>query len=293
MEAFATAAAALSLAGLFNNCVECFDYIQLGRTFGRDFQTKQLRLDVAKVRLARWGQAMNINGNPRYSSTVQQDIDGDGTITLAKDLLGHILFLFVAAQKSSDKITGKNPADLVPFNPDSELDGSYKALHQRMRDSARSRQQRSNLLTKVSWALYRGRHLDNLVDDIHESIESLEKLLPAAVAANTLPLLAIEEVDSIETQDLPTLEEVIGDSDAVLRVAAENKLAAVTSGHRIEDADMAGDSTANVGNIYTDTAVKIGYQPTVSTSHSVGKFKSSDRARIHVGETYGSPSQWY
>jgi hypothetical protein len=32
-EVFGTVAGALSVAALFNNCVDCFEYIQLGRHF--------------------------------------------------------------------------------------------------------------------------------------------------------------------------------------------------------------------------------------------------------------------
>lgn len=52
-EIFGTIAGALSVAALFNDCVECFEYIQLGRHFGRDYETYQLKLDIAMTRLAR------------------------------------------------------------------------------------------------------------------------------------------------------------------------------------------------------------------------------------------------
>jgi hypothetical protein len=43
----------VALAGLFNNTVECFEFVQLGRAFWKDFQTSQLKLDSARLRLSR------------------------------------------------------------------------------------------------------------------------------------------------------------------------------------------------------------------------------------------------
>lgn len=73
MEVFDTVASALSIAALFNNCVICFEYIQLGRHFGRDYERCQLQLDIAKTRLSRWGQAVAINENLRFDTNNPPD----------------------------------------------------------------------------------------------------------------------------------------------------------------------------------------------------------------------------
>jgi hypothetical protein len=66
-EIFGTAAAALSVATLFNNCVDCFNYIQLGRHLGGDFDRCQLKPNVAQLRLSRWGQVARIYSPPNAS----------------------------------------------------------------------------------------------------------------------------------------------------------------------------------------------------------------------------------
>jgi hypothetical protein len=60
---------AVSFAGLFTNCVDCFEYVQLGRSFGRDYQRALLRLDIVKLRLSRWTDAVNESQN-RYEVSV-------------------------------------------------------------------------------------------------------------------------------------------------------------------------------------------------------------------------------
>ena len=51
----------VALAGLFNNTVECFEFVQLARTFGKNFQTSQLKLDNARLRLSRWGESLHLD----------------------------------------------------------------------------------------------------------------------------------------------------------------------------------------------------------------------------------------
>jgi hypothetical protein len=96
-EVFGTVAGALSVAALFNNCVDCFEYIQLGRHFGRDFERCQLKLDIAKTRLSRWGEAVEVNKDPRFAS----DSPGDQASRQAKVILEQIEQLFQSASKTT------------------------------------------------------------------------------------------------------------------------------------------------------------------------------------------------
>ena len=64
-EPFGIVAGAIGLATTFTACIDCFEYIQFGRHFGRDFQTDQLALSCARLRLTRWGESVNIYDDPR------------------------------------------------------------------------------------------------------------------------------------------------------------------------------------------------------------------------------------
>ncbi|KAH6703050.1 prion-inhibition and propagation-domain-containing protein, partial [Leptodontidium sp. MPI-SDFR-AT-0119] len=67
-------------------CVDCFEYVQFGRHFGRDFETSQLALDCATLRLTRWGESVNIYDDPKLG---RQDATAT-EIQLAKDALLHV-----------------------------------------------------------------------------------------------------------------------------------------------------------------------------------------------------------
>lgn len=57
---FGVVAGAIGIAAAFTACVDCVGYVQFGRHFGQDFQTDLLTLNCARLRLTRWGQAVNI-----------------------------------------------------------------------------------------------------------------------------------------------------------------------------------------------------------------------------------------
>ena len=66
-EVFGIVAGSLSVTALFNNAVDCFEYIQLGRNFGTDYQIYQIWLDITRLQLLHWGTAVDISNNPDFA----------------------------------------------------------------------------------------------------------------------------------------------------------------------------------------------------------------------------------
>jgi hypothetical protein len=86
-EPFGIAAGAVGIAAAFTACVDYFGYVQLGRHFGRDFQTDLLTLTSARLRLTRWGQAVNIYEDPKLGKPDATSAE----VQTAKDALHQIL----------------------------------------------------------------------------------------------------------------------------------------------------------------------------------------------------------
>ena len=89
-EPFGIAAGAVGIAAAFTACVDCFEYVQFGRHFGRDYQTDLLALNCSRIRLTRWGQAVDILNDPKMGRS-------DATtpeIQTVKETLYQILVLF-------------------------------------------------------------------------------------------------------------------------------------------------------------------------------------------------------
>src|SRR4051794_37650955 len=123
-EIFGIVAGTLNIAALFNNCLDCFEYIQLGRHFGRDYQTCQLRLDIAKARLGRWGQAININEDPRFAT----DVPADNSAQLVHSILEEVTLLFLAAYKTSKRYEASAEQQDLVLCKDDDMKPVFRGL---------------------------------------------------------------------------------------------------------------------------------------------------------------------
>lgn len=90
MEFLGATACGISVAAVFNNCVTCFEYIQRGRHFSDDFERCQLKLDIARGRLARWGQVVDIANNPTFRGGSTDDPTSSQACDILASILRHV-----------------------------------------------------------------------------------------------------------------------------------------------------------------------------------------------------------
>lgn len=88
MEPASLTVGVVGFASPFSTCMECFDYIQLGRAFGKDYGKCLLRLDAAKLRFSRWGEAMGIALSSQTRGTI---VVPDKDFQVAQSLLQQIV----------------------------------------------------------------------------------------------------------------------------------------------------------------------------------------------------------
>ncbi|KAK3344050.1 hypothetical protein B0T25DRAFT_316162 [Lasiosphaeria hispida] len=63
LEIFGAASGTSNIASAFTACVDIFEYVKLGGSFGTDFQTANLKLNVLRLRLSRRGEAISVYGD--------------------------------------------------------------------------------------------------------------------------------------------------------------------------------------------------------------------------------------
>jgi hypothetical protein len=144
---FGISSGAIGIATAFTACVDCFGYTQFGRHFGRDFQTDQLALGCARLRLARWGESVNIYNDPRLGRP-----DATATeIRMAIDTMLQILALFADTEEISKeyKLKAKAGEDLTLFTA-TDMDPLHMALENTMKQIAIKRQKGSRFLKLTS-----------------------------------------------------------------------------------------------------------------------------------------------
>lgn len=226
-EATGLAVGVVALAGLFNNAVQCFEYIQLGRGFGKAFQTCQLKLDNARLRLSRWGTSVGLSED--FSDA--HLLEGSPNIQPIQARLEQVIDLFVDAEGISHKFKrGKKVDDirLATYDARTDMDNATAQLHNRLRELSLKRQNRTPLRQKTYWALYEEKNFRRLIEDLTDLIDSLVELYPAS--QETQRQLCEAEASALSTNEaLPALREITAEQDKLLeeafaKISGENNI---------------------------------------------------------------------
>lgn len=283
-ETFGVIAGALSVAALFNNCVDCFEYIQLGRSFGRDFERCRLKLCVITTRLSRWGEAVNINSDPRF----QSETSSDESIQLTRSILEEIDLLFVSAQKTSARYKLKVTTQELALYEDKDMQPAGQRVHRRLQDIVRRRQKATSLAKKATWALYDGKSLEKVISQMTEFISELEAVYPIDASCQRLAEMEIEEVE--EEASLRALEDAAREVDGVLAAATQHKISAIVGTNSAKDVKTEGSARVHIGTVFSrDGGGKI---ISGRIDNSAEMILSTGTSAVQVGNTYGGRSIW-
>ncbi|KAL8909867.1 MAG: hypothetical protein Q9171_004817 [Xanthocarpia ochracea] len=221
MEPAALAVGGLAIAGLFNNAIDCFEYVQIGRNFGQRYQTVLLKLDGARLRLSRWGQSIGLSGELEDEQSLPQASESADDVNKAEQMLGQILELFADAEGISAKFKtrgGRAEQDLLVHDTQTDLEPAALSLHNKMRDLSIKRQNQTPLRQKAKWALYEEKHFKRLIEDITSLVSDLTELFPAAQASQK-QLCKAEVAEMGAKENLPMLGAVVKSQDKLLEEA--------------------------------------------------------------------------
>lgn len=284
-EIFGTVASALSVAALFNNCVDCFEYIQLGRHFGKDFERCQLKIDIAKTRLSRWGQAVNIN-DPLKEPQFDTASPDDPAAQQVKSILEEIALLFRSIQKTSERYKLKaKQEDLVCFQ-DGDMSSVGQNVHGQLETITRQRQKRTGIFKKAAWALYDGKHFEKLIGEIILFVGELEELYPLESAIQSL---VIEEVGQVNDEpSLLALQEAAVDTDTVFSDAVSQKVLEIAGRNYAREIKSIDTAKVLVGNQWSEAALSGGTGGLSDrTDNAADSVAASGKSAVQIGNRYG------
>jgi hypothetical protein len=200
--------------------VDCFEYVQLGHSFGTNFQTSSLKLDNARLRLSRWGQAVGLSGELKDPRSLQEATVQKEDIPKAERVLGQILKLFADAEGISAKYKRSvkpDDASLAILDVHADIDAVGQSLHDKMRKLCIKRQNGTPLRQKVKWALYEEKHFKGLIEGIIDLVSALPEVFPA-FKQEQLKLCEIE-VSEIGLETLSALMDIVQAQDKDLEAA--------------------------------------------------------------------------
>lgn len=214
---------ALTVLSTFSQAVQCFEYIQVARNFDHDYQTAVLKLDVARLRLTRWGSSVGLDRIDDTTHTLPGAAGSVNEYELAKDLLEQIVQLFEVAEKQSGR-SRSEPDNRGGDTGDAtkNLDHPVASLHQKLENLSLKRFKPSTVIKKAKWALYKEKYLNRLIDDSTGLIDELVDLFPAAQAEQKR-LCNEEGAELAKDENIPLLVPVLDEQDHELSASVKEQ----------------------------------------------------------------------
>jgi hypothetical protein len=176
----------VSLAGLFNTCIEAFSYLKAAQSLERDLEILLVKLDIQKARLLSWGNSVGIvRALDDGRSAILED---EPVVQVIKRSLGSIHVLLTDSQQLRDRydmrevpessnITTLRYMELVSPTSMTIFRRSYTRLCNRIITN-NSRVPSSN---RVIWAIQDREKFGSLVNDLRDLVDGLVTLLPPVV----------------------------------------------------------------------------------------------------------------
>ncbi|WZH40887.1 uncharacterized protein QYS62_001825 [Fusarium acuminatum] len=250
---------AIGLAGLFQQCVECFE------------------LDIAKRRLHRWGESVNINENPRFADTKPEEVE---------EILGETAKLFETIQRSSKRYERKAPTENLECLSDESLQPVFRGLHARWAKIVHPKQKETSFMKKATWALYDAKNFEKLIKEASDFVDDLENLFSAEeVQRRRLVQMEIEDISDEES--LTVLQQTAAGTDQLLadRVKEKLKVIAVRNYAR----EIKGDENAKVwlGNDWSVDALSAAIGLDDRTHNEADSVSAKGSSTVHIGNRYG------
>lgn len=225
------------ITSLVTTILQGVGYIQLARSFDDDLKVHQLRLDLIRLRLSRWGQATGVlqaegeedatqsgqSSNHENDRKIQNEaLAVEGNADAIEDLLSTINDVLENAKRESAKMEPMAAGGDISDDTDSELSlPRFKRLQLSIRQFVSKRNRRAGDHWKgVKWILYKKEQCEALTLRLTELVDQLEKL---AGSKEKLEELSREECDGMG-DSLKTLLEVAGQVDPLLVTSAIAKL---------------------------------------------------------------------
>ncbi|KAK6378561.1 hypothetical protein LTR64_001950 [Lithohypha guttulata] len=283
------------LFGLFTTCMQCFEYIQYGRRFGKDYEQSVLKLDVSRLRLQRWAESLELLSNdPKQQVLVEARLSKHEK-DIARTLLGSIAEAFENAetlskgyeqrQKLINPAASEEEAGLAVIESDEDVSSAntrWKSMHLKMKARIQSRQKNMGTLRKAKWALYEKKRFDDLVRDVKDLADALIENFPKTILVQDR--LAIEEVKEVteDAQDRLLLKSAAEETDVVLQRAVEQAIL-VQDGQQFSGIKLSGQSKVFLGN---DVAYGVKVK-----GNSYSNLVIDGNAVVHAGNVYRGRGQ--
>lgn len=267
----------VSLTALVSTTLGFCEYVRFGKSFGEDYETALTKLNIIKLRLSRWAEAVQ-QENRAFGSP------SEGNLALAT--LERIKRHFEEAEKLSKKylLRGTNTA---LFDLNRETTKEVKKFVDVIGKVVAQRQKKASAFQKTVWAVYDKERFSKLLSDVSGLVDDLVGLFPAekypGFDKNQLSLYE-QDMRTLCSEDPRAVELMKSASkDLDKRLYTITMEVKVTPRHVFIGNQVKGRAIAKFGDDFM-----LGYSPSgLGRGHIFQGNTVDGDAVIHYGDTFG------
>lgn len=202
----------LGVIATWNTCVQVFDIVDSSRNYGMDYELLRVKLEVERVRLLVWGEAVGLSGVGQGPDARFNRDDVCGTVLRLLGCIQHI-FEHSARLEGTYGLSLAVPSASNQPNDDGRLvqqslilGSVFKRAYESLRRSAEDRRRATPLAKKATWAIRDKKKFQDMVSEIKGFNDNLESLFPD-MKRKTRDLISIDIGESEEVRDLRLVQE--------------------------------------------------------------------------------------
>lgn len=167
----------LGIVATWKTCVQVFDVVGQSRNYGTDYELCRVKLEVERVRLLAWGDAMGLSEDRRGRTHPDPRLEVAQNKRLVLRVLGGIQRAFEDAELLRERY-GLMEEVQRPESSTASLPGWLRRAGANLRRSARDRQRGGSLGQKTIWVIHDRAQFLEMVHEIRQFNDSLGHLFP-------------------------------------------------------------------------------------------------------------------
>ena len=219
----------ISVVTSWETCIQVFEIIDSGKKYDRDYEVLRVKLEVERIRLLVWGEAVGLSEVERGKPSPDARLNREEVRTVVLRLLGCIQHIFEGSERLEDRY-GLRPVPPImvdaqepPAQSQLILGPIFKRAYEGFRRSAKNRQRTTPLTKKTIWAVHDKKKFQTLIAEIKDFNDGLEALFPD-LSSQMKHLMRTDIDQSVEIRDLQILQEATADNHEEISESASMRL---------------------------------------------------------------------
>jgi hypothetical protein len=290
MEVAGLAIGVPGLVGQVTAVVQALEYIQFGRSFGKDFGRAQLKIDLLGLRLSRWSESIIAASNSGLVVSQKEIKLSNRTLCQIHDLLESTKALSEGVPKEKEDDQSMDGPEALQVYEEDNLQGAFKAMHLAASEVTKRRQRKTSLVKKTRWAMFDKKRFDEMISDLDFLISNLENtIISSAPSLQEMVRAEVEELrkrDNNTCEGLVLLRDVNNQDDTRFEEATMEAVTGIR-GHTYSDTTVSENAMLQQGDHFM-SGFSMGTIPVGSVgSHRFQGTKIMGNAKAHQGDLYG------